>query len=93
MLNVISAIFSLIASLSIFLGSAGSPDYIRTTGFIPAIEALQNRETIENTSFVGEVSDDYWDISMSYNLEDTVVLKKRQEQGFCNSQSFRYSFC
>lgn len=79
----ITAIFmSLITTLSLFFGMAGSPDYEKTTGLKSAIDSLANKNEILEAEYKGEVSTYKWDASMEYKLEDTVVLKKEKGKDF-----------
>lgn len=82
MQKILSLILSFVTAVSLFLGTAGSSDYNKTTGLIPAIESLINKETILNTKYIGEVSDEHWDESQIYSLDNTIVLKKEKNKDF-----------
>ncbi len=75
-------LMSLLTSLSLFFGTAGSDDYVKTTGLKEAIEALANKSAILSDKYEGEVSTYNWDASMNYSLDDTVVLKKEKGKDF-----------
>lgn len=75
-------LMSLLTSLSLFFGTAGSDNYVKTTGLKEAIEALANKSAILSDKYEGEVSSYNWDASMNYSLDDTVVLKKEKGKDF-----------
>lgn len=80
--KITAIIMSLLTSLSLFFGMAGSDDYTKTTGLKEAIDALVNKSDILSTEYVGDVSTYKWDSSMEYSLDDTVVLKKEKGEDF-----------
>ncbi len=73
---------SLLTSLSLFLGMAGSADYQKLTGLSEAIKALTQKSEIISGEYTGEVSDDKWSADQEYNIEDTIVLKKDKNKDF-----------
>lgn len=80
--KIVAFVMSLVAAIPIYFGTAGSPDYTPTTGFKSAVEAFFNMGTVLNTKYTGTVSDESWDETQEYSLEDTVVLKKEKGKDF-----------
>ena len=80
--KITAVILSIISVISTFFGMAGSPDYSKTTGLVPFFESLVNKETILDTEYIGEVSDEEWDSTQEYSFEDTIVLKKEKDKDF-----------
>ncbi len=79
----ITAIFmSLLTTLSLFLGMAGSADYTKQSGLSAALDAVINKNEILSAEYKGEVSTYKWDASMEYSLDNTVVLKKEKGKDF-----------
>lgn len=77
------AIFmSLVTSLSLFLGFAGSKDYTQQTGLKEALDAVIHKGTILTEEYTGDKSDYSWSASDEYKLEDTVILKKEKGKDF-----------
>lgn len=82
-MSKITAIFmSLLTTLSLFLGMAGSGDYTKQSGLSAALDAVINKNEILSAEYKGEVSTYKWDASMEYSLDDTVVLKKEKGKDF-----------
>ncbi len=80
--KIITVFTSLISSLTLFLGIAGSPDYQKFCGFSEALSALFNKSEILNTEYVGDISTETWTKSDIYSVEDTVILKKDKDKDF-----------
>lgn len=79
----LTAVFmSLLTTLSLFLGCAGSGDYERSTGLKAAIDALINKNEIVSEKYIGEASDYTWKESDAYSLDDTFILKKEKDRDF-----------
>ncbi len=80
--KITAIIMSLLTTLSLFFGMAGSDDYEKSTGLKAAIDSLANKNDILSTEYKGEISSYNWDASKEYKLEDTVVLKKEKGKDF-----------
>lgn len=80
--KITSIIVSLITSLSLFLGMAGSSDYNKFTSLGKAIESLTNKSEIISNKYIGEVSNTEWSANDEYTLEDTIILTKEKNKDF-----------
>ncbi len=80
--KLFAIIVSLYTAISLFLGTAGSADYEKTTGLKEAIDALFSKKEILNTKYVGDVSTYTWDPYDSFTLDDTVILTKEKGKDF-----------
>lgn len=80
--KIIAAMMSLLTTLSLFFGTLGSDDYVKSTGLKEAINALINKNEITETEYKGEISNSKWDSSMEYSIDDTIVLKKEKGKDF-----------
>ncbi len=80
--KIVAVIMSLFTTLSLFFGSLGSDDYVRSTGLKEAVNSLVNKEEILSTEYKGEESTYHWDSSEEYSIENTVVLKKEKGEDF-----------
>lgn len=80
--KITAIIMSLLTTLSLFFGMAGSPDYKKGTGLKEAVDAVINKGAILSTEFKGDVSEETWNENSEYKLEDTVVLTKEKDKDF-----------
>ena len=80
--KITAIIMSLLTTLSLFFGMAGSPDYKKGTGLKEALDAVINKGAILSTEFKGDVSEETWNENSEYKLEDTVVLTKEKDKDF-----------
>lgn len=80
--KITAIIMSLLTTLSIFFGMAGSDYYNKTTGLLEAIDSLLNKIDILATEYIGDVSTYKWDASAEYSIDNTVVLTKEKDKDF-----------
>ncbi len=73
---------SLLTTLSLFFGTAGSAEYTNLSGLSQAISALTDKSKILSTEYKGEVSTYKWDNTQEFNLDDTVILTKDKNKDF-----------
>lgn len=81
-MKIFTVFMSLLTTLSLFFGTAGSDEYTKQSGFSSATDSLINKNEIINSEFVGEVSTYSWNENDEYRIEDTIVLKKEKDKDF-----------
>ena len=57
-------------------------DFMELSGWHRVAYAIFNREKLEKTQFVGEVSEGFWNETDEYRLENTAVLQKEPDKDF-----------
>ena len=82
MTEITAILMSILTSLSLFFGCAGSTDYQKQSGFSEAVNSLINKNSIISNEYKGEASDYKWCESDEYKLEDTIILKKEKDKDF-----------
>lgn len=78
----IAIFMSLYTAISLFLGTAGSSDYEKTTGFKEALDALFSKNDILASKYIGDESNYKWSSELEYRIEDTVVIEKDRNKDF-----------
>lgn len=68
--------------IGIFAGVISQSNFEELSGWRQVAYAVFNREKLENTEYVGEVSKDAWDEAEEYRLENTVILTKDPNRDF-----------
>ena len=82
MTKITAILMSLLTTLSLFLGTAGSADYQKQSGLSEAVKSLTDKTSILAAEYKGAVSDYVWTADEEYKLENTVVLKKEKNKDF-----------
>ena len=82
MTEITAILMSLLTTLSLFFGCAGSTDYQKQSGLSEAVNSLINKDSILTSEYKGEASDYKWSENDEYKLEDTIILKKEKEKDF-----------
>ena len=82
MQKLLAVILSLFTAFTLYFGTAGSDEYIKKTKLESIIDSVANKNEILNTDYTGQISDEHWDISQKYSLEDTTILKKEKDKDF-----------
>lgn len=82
MQKIFAILLSIFTAFSLYFGTAGSDDYNKQTGLDTFTQSIINKDEILGAEYVGTVSDEYWDASQEYTLENTTVLKKDKNKDF-----------
>ena len=74
MTEITAILMSLLTTLSLFFGCAGSTDYQKQSGLSEAVNSLINKDSILTSEYKGEASDYKWSENDEYKLVFIQVL-------------------
>jgi len=73
---------SVFTAFNLFFGNAASPDYVKMTSMIKALDVLFNKKEVSAEQHTGVPSDYEWNETDEFTLDNTVCLQKEKGKDF-----------